>query len=127
MSVRDWSKDTADYARKLAHSGYEGAAEGAESELHGRQLSSFFSESVRSALLPAAVGACVGLLCGRPATRKSAGRALAFGLLGGTVGFACALLWQTRRVASSVGSHAWESMNHVRDEHWLEKHPIDYA
>ncbi len=127
MSVRDWSKTTADYTRKLVHSGYEGAALGAESALHGADLSSFFIESVRTALVPAALGACLGVLRCHPATRKSAARALAYGFLGGAVGFSCAVAWHTRQLASSAGSGAWQSVSHTRDEHWLEQHPIDYA
>ena len=48
-------------------------------------------------------------------------------MIGGTVGFGIGLVWQTRSLAASMASEIFESIEKVRDEHWLEKHPIDYA
>ncbi len=87
-----------------------------------------FNESIRNALKPAAIGASIGALGGCPGNReKSIARVLAFGLLGGAIGFGAGLVWQNRRLAASVACGALRNMDRVCDEHWLEKHPIDYA
>jgi len=43
------------------------------------------------------------------------------------IGFGASLAWQTRRLARSITRGALRNVSRVRDEHWLEKHPIDYA
>jgi hypothetical protein len=52
---------------------------------------------------------------------------VAFGLVGGAIGFMASLIWENRRFTASVVSGALKNIGKVRDEHWLEKHPIDYA
>ena len=52
---------------------------------------------------------------------------IARGLLGGVIGLGAGIAWQTRRLAASVARGALGSMGKVRDEHWLARHPIDYA
>ena len=128
MNVREWSKSTAVYGQKLVHSGREGAVLGRESYLHGEHLGSFFNQSARTALKPAVLGAAIGFLSAYPARRNKWARwALECGALGCVVGFGAAVAWQSRGLASSVASSALKSIDRVRDEHWLEKHPIDYA
>lgn len=128
MKAGEWSKSTADYGRKLLHGGREGAALGRESYLHGKHMTSFFNQSARTAVKPAVLGACIGLLSAYPANRnRSARRAFACGLLGCAVGFTVAVAWQSRRLAGSIASGAMKKIGRLRDEHWLERHPIDYA
>jgi len=128
MSLSKWSKSQADYGRELLHSGIEGARSGQEAFLNGESLTPFFSESVRSALRPAALGACIGVLGSCPGNReKSIGRALAYGLLGGAIGFGAGVAWESRHLTVSAACSALRNMGRVRDEHWLTKHPIDYA
>jgi hypothetical protein len=52
---------------------------------------------------------------------------LAFGLLGGAIGFGAGVAWESRRLTASVAGSALRNIGRVRDEHWLTKHPIDYA
>jgi len=121
-------RSNADYGRKILDSGLEGARSGRAAFLHGRPLTPFLNESVRDALKPAAIGACIGLLGSYPGnSRNSAGRALAYGLVGGVLGFGAGVAWRSRFLSASVVSGAWKNIDRVRDEHWLEKHPIDYA
>jgi hypothetical protein len=128
MSVREWSQSEVEYGRKVLDSGLEGARSGREAFLHGRPLTPFLSETVRSALKPAAIGACLGLLASCPGSRRRpAGRVLLLGLLGGVVGFGAGVIWESRRLTATVVSSALDNIGKVRDEHWLEKHPIDYA
>ena len=128
MDLREWSKSNAEYGRKLLDSGIEGARSGQEAYLDGRPLTPFLSESVRSALKPAAVGACIGMLGSYAGYRqKSLVKTLAFGLLGGAIGLGAGLAWESRRFTASVAGGAMRNMGKVRDAHWLNKHPIDYA
>jgi hypothetical protein len=128
MGLRTWSKSEVEYGRKVLNSGLEGARSGREAFLHGRSLTPFLSESVQNALKPAALGACIGVLGSCPGNRhKSILRVLAFGVLGGALGFGAGIVWENRRLAASVAGGALSNIDRVRDEHWLEKHPIDYA
>ncbi|MGD0178662.1 MAG: hypothetical protein ABSC15_02520 [Terriglobales bacterium] len=128
MDLRQWSRSNVDYGRELLHSGIEGARSGKETFFHGEAITPFLSESVRNALKPAAIGAFVGVLSSYPAYReKSKTRALAFGLLGGAIGFGAGIAWESRRLTVSAASSALKNIGKVRDEHWLAKHPIDYA
>jgi hypothetical protein len=128
MDLRGWPTSSADYGQRLLDSGIEGARSGQEAFLRGKSLTPFLGESVRSALKPAALGACIGLLSGYPACRqKSVVRALTYGLLGGAVGLCAGLVWESRRLTASVAGSALKIIGQVRDERWLAKHPIDYA
>jgi hypothetical protein len=128
MDLRQWSRSSADYGRRLLDSGIEGARSGRESFLNGESLTPFLSESVRSAVTPAVLGACLGVLGSCPGYRqKSTTRALAFGLLGGAIGLSLGLAWESRRLTASAAGGALRSIGRVRDERWLAKHPIDYA
>lgn len=128
MDLHKWSKSNTDYGRELLHSGIEGARSGGEAFLNGESLTPFLSESVRSALKPAALGACIGVLGSYPGSReKSISRTLAYGLLGGAIGFGAGVAWESRRLSVSVAGGALRNIGKVRDEHWLTKHPIDYA
>lgn len=128
MALREWSKSNATYSRRLVNSGIEGVRTGRTAFLKGEPLTPFISKSVRRALKPAAVGACLGMLGGYPANRhRSIGRALARGLLGGAIGLGAGVAWESRRLTASVAGGAFRNIGRVRDEHWLTKHPIDYA
>lgn len=128
MKSRTWSNSTVDYGRKLFSSGVEGARSGREAFLHGKPLTPFLSESVQHAIVPAAIGAFLGVLSTYSGNHhRRNGRTLAYGLLGGAIGFGAGVAWETRHLTESVASAAWEQMGRIRDEHWLEKNPIDYA
>jgi len=128
VDLRKWSKSNADYGRRLLDSGIEGARSGREAFLAGESLAPFLNETMRSAVRPAVLGACVGILTSGPRSRqKSATRTLAFGLLGGALGLSIAFAWESRRLTASAAGGALRSMGRVRDERWLAKHPIDYA
>ena len=128
MNVSEWSKSSVDYGRKLFASGLEAARSAEVDFLGGAPLTPFLDESARRALKPALAGVCVGLLSSLAnRNRKSAARALAFGVLGGAVGFGLAMVWQSRGLTKSVSSAAWNGISEAREEHWFDTHPIDYA
>jgi hypothetical protein len=128
MNVVEWSKSNVDYARKLVDSAMEGARTGESEFLKEGSLTSFLSESARQAVAPAAIGAFLGALSGYLATgRHSKTRALVSALLGGAVAFGASMIWESRQLTATVASKSWKSVGKTRDEHWLEKNPIDYA
>jgi hypothetical protein len=128
MNLPSWSKSNLDYGRKLVHSGWEGARSGGEEFLHGEPLTPFLSDSVHHALRPAALGVCLGVLSTFPARRHhSASATFAYAFFGGVIGLTAGLVWHSRGLAENVASSAWKNIGKVRDEHWFEKHPIDYA
>jgi len=128
MELRNWSKSEVEYGRKVLNSGLAGARSGREAFLNGRPLTPFLSRAVRNASRPAAAGAILGVLGSYPGDRhRSANRALAFAILGGAIGLGVSVAWQSRRFTASVANGVLKNIGRVRDEHWLERHPIDYA
>jgi len=95
MDLCEWSKSNADYGRRLLDSGVAGARSGQEAFLNGRGLVPFLAGSVRSALKPAVLGACLGVLAGYPVgRRKSIAATLVCGLAGGAIGLGLGLAWE---------------------------------
>lgn len=128
MNVMEWSKSNVDYGRKLVDSALEGARAGEGEFLRQESLGSFLTESARQSLAPAAIGACLGAWGGYLATgRRSRTRALVCALLGGAVAFGAGVIWESRQLTATVASNSWKRVSKTRDEHWLEKNPIDYA
>jgi hypothetical protein len=128
MNLREWSKSEVDYGRKVLNSGLAGARTGRETFLNGNSLTSFLNDSVREALTPAAIGAVAGVLGSCPGDhQRSASRAFTFGLAGWAIGFSLGMIWESRELSAYVTRGAVRNISRVRDEHWLERHPIDYA
>jgi hypothetical protein len=128
MGFRSWSKSEVEYGRRILTSGLVGARSGREAFLHGESLTPFFGKAVRHALVPAVVGACVALIGSRSTNQqKPANRTLVFGLLGCAIGLGIGVAWESRGLTASVAGDALKNIDRVRDEHWFERHPIDYA
>jgi hypothetical protein len=128
MDVAEWSKSEVEYGRRVLNSGLEGVRSGQDAFLHGRPIAPFLRESLRKAWLPAAVGGYVGMLAGcSKQGNRSAAKMFASGLFGGLIGLTVGVVWQTRFLATSVAGNAIARIDKVRDEHWLERNPIDYA
>jgi hypothetical protein len=127
MDPRDWSKSELACGKEVPNSGLQ-AGFGQPESLEGRESNGFRSDSLRTAVPPAAVGLCVGLLGGCQLTkRNSLARALAFGLLGGAIGFGASVAWENRRFASNAVQRASRNVIRIRDERWMKKHSIAYA
>jgi len=128
MQPRNWSKSELEYSRRVVTSALEGARSGREDFLKGRSLTPFLSQGIRNALKPAALGACVGALGSLTGDNyASIGRALAFAFTGWAIGLGAGLAWQTRGLTACATNGALRKVGRLRDQHWLERHPIDYA
>jgi len=128
MNFVEWSKSNVDYGRKLVDSALEGVRAGEEEFREEESLAPYFTESARQALAPAVIGALIGMLSGYLGSkRRSPTKTVACGLIGGAIGFGGGVIWKSRQFTASVASSSWKSITKTRDEHWLEKNPIDYA
>jgi hypothetical protein len=128
MTLQKWLKSEVRYGRDVLTAGLEGIHSGREAFLNGKPLTPFLSESARKALKPAALGACLGISGGCTGNwRRSVDRILALGFVGGAIGFGLGLAWQNRHLTAEAASGALKKIGKVRDEHWFERHPIDYA
>jgi hypothetical protein len=116
------------YGRALVNSGMEGLRHGRVAHLQRQPLYGVLSDSARGAIGLAAIGTCAALvgtcLAGRRARNV---RAVGYGVAGSVIGLAVALAWKTRDLTASMGRSALREMNTVRDQRWLQNHPIDYA
>ena len=59
--------------------------------------------------------------------RRSASSVVIGGLLGSVVGWGAGVAWKSRHFAGAATTKAMRSIHAVRDAHWLEQNPIDYA
>jgi hypothetical protein len=76
----------------------------------------------------AALGACAGLLQMYLTRRRGTiPRTVATGAVGGAIGFCLGFTWKNRELTASMARSALRQVGVVCDQHWLERHPIDYA
>ena len=115
------------YGRELVHSGLSGLRSGRDSHLQGRPLRGTLSESARGAIGLAAIGTCAALFGSCFAHRDRRAKAVGYGVAGSVIGLIVGLAWKTRELTASMGRSAMKEMGTVRDQHWLQNHPIDYA
>lgn len=128
MKVKEWSQSSVGYGRKLVDSTITGIHAGEAPFLQEGRLEPYIATAIGRSLVPSAVGAAVGACFGYLASdRRCAARALGGALLAGIAAFGAGVLWETRDLTESVGSSVRENVQRTRDEHWLAKHPIDYA
>jgi len=128
MKPDDKMKNGLQYGRALVHSGLSGLRNGRDSHLHGQPLCEVLTGSARGALGLAAIGTCAALLGSCVSGRRTRSvKAVGFGVVGSVIGLAVGLAWKTRELTASMGRSALKEMGAVRDERWLQTHPIDYA
>jgi hypothetical protein len=116
------------YGRTLVQSGVSGLRNGRETHLNGKPLSSVLTQSARASISLATIGACAGLLRLYVSDRRGrVPKTVAWSVIGSAIGFCAGFAWKTRDLTASMGRSSLKQMRVVRDEHWLERHPIDYA
>jgi hypothetical protein len=128
MNLREWVASIVGYGQELVGSGLQGASKGRTAFLNGGPISPFLADVNKKALKLATLGACIGVLGGYLGRKhQPAVRAVAYGALGGAVGFAASFAWNSHTFAETVARGALTNVGAVRDQHWLKNHPIDYA
>jgi hypothetical protein len=127
MRLREWSQSEVEYGRKVLNSGLAGARTGRETFLNGKPFTPFLSDAAKNASTAAAIGALVGVLVSQRRNRESSCKTAVLGFLGSIIGLGLGMAWQNRRLTAYVTGAALQNIGKVRDEHWLERHPIDYA
>ena len=112
------------YSRKLFEAGLNAAA----SVRSGRPKQNVASEFARVAWVPAVIGATIGVLYVCIARKSKSGRhALVGASVGGVLGFAAGVTWDSRKATATIVRQAAKNIATVNDGHWLEKNPIAYA
>ena len=114
------------YGRELVSAGISGIRIG-EHEFGEESMESLVTTSARDSVKTALAGAFLALIPLMARRRRCLSRAIALGALGSAVGFCAGFGWKTRSVASCLAHSAAKEVGRVRDQHWLEHHPIDYA
>jgi hypothetical protein len=115
------------YGRKLVNAGIAGIRSGREN-FNPQRASALVTSSAEESLKLAVMGACLAVL---PAClmrrRPRVSTALILGAAGSALGFCAGFSWKTRKLTSSLAHSAAREVRRVKDEHWLETNPIDYA
>jgi len=113
-----------DYGRELLHAGIDGIRNG-ERVAMTSTAQRHIADSARQALGAAVVGGSIALVVCKLLDSRRLRLAPAFAC--GTAAFCADFLWRTRSISSNVVAYAEREISKVRDQHWLESHPIDYA
>jgi hypothetical protein len=115
------------YGRKLVSAGIAGVRNGHQS-FDPQTASALINASAEESLKLAAIGACLGMLPAMMIRGRSRHKsAVVCVAVGSALGFCASFSWKTRKLASSLAHSALHEVHRVRDEHWLETNPIDYA
>lgn len=116
-----------EYGRKLINAGVTGLRNG-HTEFDPEKAHALVTRSAAESAQLALAGACLGVVPGCLLARRSrSANALLFGVVGSVLGFAAAFSWKTRSLSSSLAHSAMKEVHRAKDEHWLERNPIDYA
>lgn len=119
--------NTVEYGRKLIHAGATGLRTG-RTEFDPEKAHALVTRSAGESARMALAGACLGVVPGCLLARRSRGaNAALFGVLGSVLGFLAAFSWKTRSLSSTLAHSAIKEVRKAKDEHWLERNPIDYA
>ena len=128
MSVEQWLESRVEYGCDLLRSAVAGAC--AVEEQIGKEASrsGVLSRSAATAVAAGASTACLGAVAGYFMSRRRPTQiAITLGLVGAMLGFTGGMMWGTRQVTGQIARGALKNVNAVRDAHWLQRHPIDYA
>lgn len=116
------------YGQTLVESGVSGLRNGSEKHLNGQNLSSVLGRSARSSAGLVLLGVGAGVLqIYLGARRNRLQRAFAAGATGAAVAFLVGFTWKSRQLTASMVKGAAREIGIARNEHWLERNPIDYA
>lgn len=128
MKLHTWLESEVGYGEELVRSAVVSGRSARDKALAPEPAGLVLARLARTSLPCAAMGASIGVLAlYSRSQRRSARSAVAYGLLGGLIGFAANMALSTRQVTEETVQGAMRGVRTVRDAHWLEKNPIDYA
>ena len=121
MNSHGFVNDHIDYGRELLHAGLQG--------LHAKNGNATLKPEIvtaaRASLISAAVGAGLAWLgCDLLKRRDLKAPAV---ITCSAFAFCAEFGWRTRAISSGLVSSAAKEVSKVRDQHWLQANPIDYA
>jgi hypothetical protein len=123
MNTLQWLGSDVSYIRHLAE-----AARNGVTSVWNAPCERTIAWRARNAGWLTAVGGLLGGIGALLIRRRKSGYRTAFGVLvGGATGYGSSVAWNSRAVTTAIGRNVMRKVNAVRDERWLEKHPIDYA
>jgi hypothetical protein len=124
MATNETIAEKFGYGRRLLDAGMAGLRAG---ERLSRSCNSehYMADVTRESLKAAVLGAGLAFL-GCQIMHRHRGRWERV-LTCGAVAFCAEFTWKTRDLGSKLLSSATKEMSKVRDQHWLESNPIDYA
>jgi hypothetical protein len=123
VNAGSW-KSRLHYGEALVHAGVSGLRKGRHSQVKSIEISAALTRSALASLGLAAICTLAGLSRSR---RRSISRTLAYGVAGSVLGFAAGLTWGTRHLTAGMARSAMKEIGALRDEHWIEKHPVNYG
>jgi hypothetical protein len=128
MKLHTWLKSEVGYGEELVRSAVVGGRSARDKALAPQPAGLVLARLARTSLPRAAVGASIGVLASYSRNKHWSKRdAALFGLLGAVIGFGANMVLGTREITGETVRGAMGSVRTVRDAHWLEKNPIDYA
>ncbi len=110
-----------EYSRKLIHAGIQGLHSSVANPKLGPELAVAANSSLKAAVIGAGV-AWMGCTILKQRTQR--GRIT---VACGALAFCADFGWKTRVLGSQLLNGAAKAVSEVRDQHWLESNPIDYA
>ena len=124
MTHRESMANNLKYGRTILRAGIKGLRRAEESLLE-HDSKQYIADSAREAMISAALGA--GLAAVESEINHRRRRQLARILACGSLAFCADFVWRTRNMSSQFMHSAAKEIARVRDQHWLEANPIDYA
>ena len=128
MSITEKIKSNIAYGQELVESGVEGANEARKATLKAPETVDMVTAAAQESWQGATIGVLAGAIFGvLTDDRKPLRGVITGGLLGAVAGFASSFAWKTRPLTSSMVQGASKRIGTVRNQHWLEKNPINYG
>ncbi len=121
MTGHHFLAEEIDYGRKLVQAGIQGLESGVAKPTVMPEL----AVAAKSSFKAAAIGAGLAWMsCQILNRRAERGRTV---MACSVLAFCAELGWRTRTLRSQLLNGAAKEISKVRDQHWLEMNPIDYA
>jgi hypothetical protein len=128
MKLQTWLNSEVGYGAELIRSAIVGGRSARDKALAPKSASLVLAHFARTSLPWAVIGASMSILALYSRSKcRSLRSAVGFGLTGAVIGFSANMALRTWPITAKTLHGALRNLNTVRDAHWLEKNPINYA